>query len=158
MLRKIDVPWETAFRGGLFSFWTDHGEVTVDVPPGCEIGHAWRIKRKGKPGDPPGDLTVKVAGYAGGVPWRIVGRDVYMKVSVTLFQSYVRETVFVQSPWGVAFDLCHELGKMEPTKIKRHGVKKGVTKGDLIVEWELIYPPRGSLELASLLRYLQRTP
>lgn len=127
------------------------------MPPGCEIGHSWRIKGKGNPGKPPGDLTVKVVGYTGNVPWRIVGQDAHVKVRVTLYQSYVQETITVQSPSGQSIELCHELGKTEPTRIKRQGIKKGNTVGDLIVEWELTYPPRGSLELASLLRYLQHT-
>ncbi len=129
--------------------------MTIEVPPGCELGHTWRVKGKGNPGAPPGDLTVKIAGYSENEGnWRIVGKDVHQKVRVTLYQSYVREVITVKSPWGRIFHFCHELGDPRPTKIKGQGVKVGRVRGDLIVEWELVYPPRGSLELASLLRYL----
>lgn len=152
--RNIKLPWETAFRGGTVSLDTDHGTVTITVPPGCPIGKTWRRKGKGK-GSPPGDLIIKVAGYEGDVPWRIKGKDVYAKIRITFYQIYVRESVMVQSPWGKVHELSRDFTDTAPTRIKGEGVAANGKRGDFIIEWEVVYPPRGSLELASLLRYLQ---
>lgn len=89
------------------------------------------------------------------MPYQIKGLDVYVKIRVTFFQIYVRETIKVRSPWGKVRQFCREFTDTEATRIKREGVAVNGKRGDFIIEWEVIYPPRGSLELASLLRYLQ---
>ena len=133
---------------------TEHGRLIIKVAPGCPIGKVWRRSGKGS-GTPPGNLIVIVGDYTESVPWTIKGVDVHMNIRITFYQIYMREGVTVRSPWGRTHDLFRDFGDPAETRIKGEGVKTQHKRGDLVVTWEVIYPPRGSLELASLLRYLQ---
>lgn len=150
----VNLPWEMAFRGGELPIDTEHGRLIIKVAPGCPIGKVWRRSGKGS-GTPPGNLTVTVAGYEGNVPWTIKGIDVHMSIRITFYQIYMRESVTVKSPWGKTHELVRDFGDSGETRIKGEGVATSYKRGDLVVTWDVLYPPRGSLELASLLRYLQ---
>ena len=49
------APWEAAL-GATVSLPTPDGAVQLSVPPGSQAGRQLRLKGKGLPGDPPGDL------------------------------------------------------------------------------------------------------
>lgn len=51
------TPWEAAL-GGPIDTPTPSGAVTVKVPAGSQAGRKLRLKGRGIPGDPPGDLYV----------------------------------------------------------------------------------------------------
>ncbi|MBK8265239.1 MAG: hypothetical protein IPK80_28405 [Nannocystis sp.] len=125
----------------------------IKVAPGCPVGKVWR--RRGKGSGTPWVLIVTVGGYVESVPWTIKGVDLHMGVRISFYQIYMREGVTVVSPWGNTFELFLDFGDPAEVRIKGEGVRSKHKQGDLVVTWEIIYPPRGSLELASLLRYLQ---
>jgi curved DNA-binding protein len=54
------APWEAAL-GATVATATPDGEVELTVPPGSAAGRKLRLKGKGLPGNPPGDLYVVLA-------------------------------------------------------------------------------------------------
>lgn len=54
------APWEAAL-GGVVSTPTPDGDVELTIPPGSVVGRKLRLKGRGIPGDPAGDLYVVLA-------------------------------------------------------------------------------------------------
>lgn len=158
MRYEIQIPWEQAFKGGSVKVDVRNSEaLAIKIPPGCEIGKTWRRKGKGRPGRPPGDLIIKLIRYSNAVPWSIKGLDVHMTVRVTFYKIYTRQCVTVVSPWGKEYPMYPDFESSESVRIKGAGVKKGNKKGDLIIDWNIIYPRRGDPLLTSALRNMQGT-
>jgi curved DNA-binding protein len=60
LYRDIPVtPWEAAL-GATIEVPTPHGTVNLKVPPGTQSGKQMRLKGRGLPGKPPGDLYLKL--------------------------------------------------------------------------------------------------
>jgi len=155
---EIQISWEKAFKGGNIRVNVSSSEaVTIKIPPGCQIGKTWRRKGKGRYGRPPGDLIIKLVKYSDDVPWSIKGLNVHMTKRVTFHTIYARQAVMIASPWGKEYTLYPDFEEREPTRIKGAGVKKGNKKGDMIIDWIIIYPQRGNPRLASVLREMQGT-
>ncbi|WP_448507079.1 DnaJ C-terminal domain-containing protein [Immundisolibacter sp.] len=53
------TPWEAAL-GAVIAVPLPVGEVKVRIPPGAQDGSELRVRGKGLPGDPPGDLHLQV--------------------------------------------------------------------------------------------------
>lgn len=53
------APWEAAL-GAVIAVPLPVGEVKVRIPPGAQSGTELRVRGKGLPGDPPGDLLLQV--------------------------------------------------------------------------------------------------
>ena len=53
------APWEAAL-GAVFEAPTPLGPVQLSVPPGSAQGRSLRLKGRGIPGDPPGDLYAQL--------------------------------------------------------------------------------------------------
>jgi curved DNA-binding protein len=53
------APWEAAL-GGAIEVPTPSGSVEVNVPAGSSSGRKLRLKGRGIPGDPPGDLYLEL--------------------------------------------------------------------------------------------------
>ncbi|MHB1075810.1 DnaJ C-terminal domain-containing protein [Thiobacillus sp.] len=53
------VPWEAAL-GGIVSVDLPGGEVKVRIPEGAQSGRQLRVRGKGIPGEPPGDLLLTI--------------------------------------------------------------------------------------------------
>ena len=53
------APWEAAL-GAVIAVPLPVGEVKVRIPPGAQSGAELRVRGKGLPGDPPGDLLLQV--------------------------------------------------------------------------------------------------
>ena len=51
------VPWEAAL-GSIIEVELPHGSTRVRIPQGAQSGRALRVRGKGLPGDPPGDLLL----------------------------------------------------------------------------------------------------
>ncbi|WAS91916.1 DnaJ C-terminal domain-containing protein [Nannocystis punicea] len=153
--RDIQVSWEIAFKGGTIALQLNGEVLEVRVPAGCEIGKTWRRKGRGRPGRPPGDLVIRLARYTESVPWRIKGLNVHMTVQVTFYQIYLQEAVTIKTPWGQPHRFVPKYRNTEATRIKGAGVKKGRKKGDVIIEWDVVYPPRHDPHLTAALRDLQ---
>ncbi|MGM0554552.1 MAG: DnaJ C-terminal domain-containing protein [Pseudomonadota bacterium] len=60
MYRDIPItPWEAAL-GATIGVPTPHGSVNLKVPAGTQSGTQMRLKGKGLPGNPPGDLYLRL--------------------------------------------------------------------------------------------------
>ncbi len=60
MYRDIPItPWEAAL-GATIEVPTPHGSVNLKVPPGTQSGNQMRLKGKGLPGSPAGDLYLRL--------------------------------------------------------------------------------------------------
>ncbi|WP_017926543.1 DnaJ C-terminal domain-containing protein [Thioalkalivibrio sp. HL-Eb18] len=60
LYRDIPItPWEAAL-GATIEVPTPHGWVNLKIPPGSQSGKQMRLKGKGLPGKPPGDLYLKL--------------------------------------------------------------------------------------------------
>ena len=54
------APWEAALGAAIPVLLPDGGEIKVRIPEGAQSGRRLRVRGKGIPGDPPGDLLLDV--------------------------------------------------------------------------------------------------
>ena len=55
------APWESALGAQIPLKLPDGGEINVRIPEGTQSGRQLRVRGKGIPADPPGDLLLDIA-------------------------------------------------------------------------------------------------
>ncbi|RMH41072.1 MAG: J domain-containing protein [Deltaproteobacteria bacterium] len=134
-------------------------KTRVRIPPGADDGDTLRIRGKGMPGaggGPPGDLVIETR-VAPHPRVRRVGRDLYLRVPVTLAEAYAGASIDVPTFDG-RVTVKVPPGSQSGTKLRLRGkgVRRGDRVGDFYVELDVVMPPPGDAALADALRAADR--
>ncbi len=150
-LQGVTVPLRVESQGG--------GATTIDVkvPAGIADGGKLRIRGKGGPGSPPGDiiLTVRVSGH------KLLKRDgvtLRLEVPVTALEAYRGGPIDVPTPWGtVTVKLPPGSQNGQTLRLRGRGVRPSGNKpaGDLLVTLDVRLPDAGDERLLEALVELQ---
>ncbi len=85
LTQRVPVtPWEAAL-GAAIHVVTPSGTVQVKVPAGSQTGHKLRLKGRGIPGEPPGDLLLELT---------VILPDASTPKAKELFETMARELAF----------------------------------------------------------------
>ncbi len=158
---EISVKFLDALRGTKVPLRIDSSQggartLDVRVPPGMADGGKLRVRGKGGPGNPPGDiiLTVHVKTH----PYlRREGANLHMDVPVTALEAYRGGPIDVPTPWGtVTLKLPAGAQSGQKMRLRGKGVKVGKRDpGDLFLHLQIKLPEPGDERLAELLEELQ---
>ena len=162
----IEIPLRTAVLGGTvsFSMQMPNGKkenVDVKIPAGIGDGKKIRLKGLGgqsPDGGPAGDLLLEVKAAAHPYFTRD-GKNLYVKVPITLKEAALGGKVDVPTPGGVV-SVSIPAGSTTGTKLrlKERGVKsagKESAPGDLFVEFSVALPKKWSASDIELLKRLE---
>ncbi len=130
--------------------------LDVRVPPGISDGGKLRVRGKGGPGSPPGDiiLTVSVKPHP---QLRREGNDLHMDVPITAYEAYKGGPIDVPTPWGaVTVKVPKGAQGGQKMRLRGKGVKVGKRDpGDLFLHLQIKLPAADDPELLELLEKLQ---
>jgi len=134
------------------------GSQTLDVrvPQGMADGGKLRVRGKGAPGNPPGDiiLTVHVKSHP---QLRREGTNLHMDVPVSALEAYRGGPIDVPTPWG-AVTVKLPKGAQSGQKMRLRGKGVQVTRrdpGDLFLHLQIKLPAAGDEQLLERLEALQ---
>lgn len=156
---EVEIPFRTAILGGevalkLHRPGAKPETITVRIPQGVSEGQTIRLRGQGEPGGGmPGDLllTVRIATHPA---YSRRGRDLIVRLPVSLSEAVNGAKVDVPTPWGeIAVKVPPGTSSGKRLRIKGHGVRtaKG-EEGDLLVEVQIVLPPRLDDRTAELAR------
>lgn len=111
-------------------------KIKVAIVPGTNSGHRLLVSgegRKGLRGGKPGNLIVEVH-VAGNSPYGRDGMDLKTMLPISPITATIGGTVQVETPWGTE-SVTINRGTRSGTvlKIPGHGVRKGDSRGDLVL-------------------------
>lgn len=149
-LLGVTVPLRVDARGG------ESKTLDVRVPEGISDGGKLRIRGKGGPGSPPGDILLTVQVRSGKRLERD-GTNLRMRLPVTALEAYRGGPIDVPTPWGsVTMKLPPGVQNGQTLRLRGRGVRiKGEPRGDLLVSLDVQLPAGGDEELLAVLERLQ---
>ena len=141
----IDVPFQTAVTGGERQVSVQRGAkvetINVKIPAGIETGAKLRVRDKGaEGGGGHGDLilTVQVGSHA---VFDRKGRDLYVKVPVTLVEAAKGAKIELPTPHGkVTLTVKPNTSSGAKLRMKGMGIHTPKGKGDLYAEIQIALP------------------
>ncbi len=145
---ELQISFRTAIAGGMaqLSVRRHAGKVEtieVKIPAGIEDGKKIRLRGQGEAapsGGPPGDIliTVRVAPH----PYFLRhGRDLIVKVPITLHEAIFGAKIDVPTPKGVVtLTIPPGTSGGKRLRIKGHGIASGSREGDLFAEIQIVLP------------------
>ncbi|MEM9827461.1 MAG: DnaJ C-terminal domain-containing protein [Planctomycetota bacterium] len=139
---ELELPLETAVRGGKTEFYLGDEKLAVNIPAGVRDGSKIRLRGKGHPGSGgghPGDLIlmIKISEHPN---YRRVGANLEVTVPVTLGEAVLGGKVDVPTPKGtVALTVppCSDSGRR--LRLKGLGIQSS-PPGDLIAILQVVTP------------------
>lgn len=155
---KVTVNFKDAVTGSSVALSLSNGKkLTIKIPSGIEHDSTMRLKGQGQPGrqgGPPGDLMVHVS--VKNHP--LLKRDklnLLLPVPVTLEEAYNGATITIPTFEGpVKLTIPPGTQPGSKLRLKDKGIKKGKTKGDLLVEIKVKLPPKGNKTLSEITKEL----
>lgn len=148
---RLEVPLPLAVRGGSIRA----AGVELTIPPGTMSGDRMRLRGRGGPGRPRGDLMLEVEVSPHPV-WRLAGLDLHVALPVTWLEAYRGGIVRLRTPWRVVH-LPLEPGTRDGLvfEVEGDGVRRDDQRGTLFAVVQLQPPPPGDLALSGVLLRLQ---
>ena len=123
-----------------------HNEtISVKIPPGVDEGKKIRLRGQGEPGagGTAGDLllTIHVAAHP---YFHRRGKNLEVRVPVTLAEAVLGAKVDVPTPWGtISLRIPPRTSSGKKLRIKGHGIKPASGEpGDLFAEIAIVLPER----------------
>ena len=152
----LRVPLGAAMGGGLVA----HAGRRVRVPADIAVGEELRLVGLGEPGDPPGDLLLRVEVHAV-PPWTLDGLEVSGPLPLTWLELYRGRAVQVFLPGGRSATLRvgpELLTVDDPVvfRVRGLGLRRGEERGDLLLRPLAVAPTSGDATLESVLVRLQQ--
>lgn len=149
-LLGVTVPLRVDARGG------ESKTLDVRVPEGISDGGKLRVRGKGGPGSPPGDIILTVHVRKAKRLERD-GTNLRMRLPVTALEAYRGGPIDVPTPWGsVTMKLPPGVQNGQTLRLRGKGVRiKGEARGDMLVSLDLQMPAGGDEELLAVLERLQ---
>jgi len=158
----ITLSFLKALRGGRLTVAVPRGDQTVivrwSVPVGTRAGDRIRLAGVGGPGQPPGDLYLRIASIEAHPVWSFLSNELDLSMSLRVKYSsiYAGRLVPVRTPWDSGTtSLQLQDRNFGPYRIAGHGARRGDLRGDLVVYLEIEWPPHGDPELIAVLQRLQ---
>ncbi len=160
---ELEIPLETAVKGGTTEFYLNQEKIAVTIPPGVDSGSKIRLRGRGQPspnGGPQGDLIllIKVSDHP---YFRRNGRNLELELPVTLAEAVLGAKVDVPTPGGtVTMTVPPGTSSGKRLRLKGQGVKqRDGTAGDLVVSLEVQLPEKVDDESKDLIRQFdERNP
>ncbi len=163
---EITIPFRDAVVGGDTRLTLMRGDkpetITIKIPAGIESGRKIRLRGQGETapgGGNPGDImiTVNVATHP---HFRRRGDNLEVEVPVTLAEAVNGKSIDVPTPDGIIeLKVPPGTSSGKRLRIKGHGVhKKDGTRGDLLVEVQIVLPPSLSVEQKKKIEELNLGP
>lgn len=130
--------------------------LDVKIPQGITDGGKLRLRGQGGPGNPPGDILLRIRVQKSGT-LRREGRNLHMDVPVTALEAYRGGPIDVPTPWGaVTVKLPAGSQNGQTLRLRGKGVQGGTKDpGDLLVTLDVRMPEGGDQELVEVLERLQ---
>lgn len=146
---ELSVPFQTAIAGGTVNLQLHRPDgrvetIAVKIPAGIENGKKIRLRGQGEPGpdgQSPGDLLIAV--HIDEHPhFHRRGRNLYVKVPVTLAEATLGGKVDVPTPRGtVTIRIPAGTSSGTRLRVKGRGIESsGQTPGDLFAEVQIVLP------------------
>ncbi|MBN2528779.1 MAG: DnaJ domain-containing protein [Deltaproteobacteria bacterium] len=134
-------------------------KLKVKIPRGIESGKSIRLKNQGSRGafgGASGDLILELKVRENG-PYRRQGDNLILEKNVTIGQAWFGETITVETPWGEGKLRVppHTQGGTR-MRIKGHGIRKGESKGDLLVHLNIVIPEATDKKTDELIQKLEK--
>jgi curved DNA-binding protein len=147
---EIEISFQTAVQGGKVDLTLQradgHNEtISVKIPPGVDEGKKIRLRGQGEPaaGGSAGDLllTIHVAPHP---YFHRRGKNLEVRVPVTLAEAVLGAKVDVPTPWGtISLRIPPRTSSGKKLRIKGHGIKPASgDPGDLFAEVAIVLPER----------------
>ena len=147
---EITIPFQTAVSGGKVDLALQRSDgktetISVKIPPGVDEGKKIRLRGKGEAlGDTPaGDLllTIHVAPHPF---FKRHGKDLEVRLPITLAEAVVGGKVDVPTPWGtISLRIPPRTSSGKRLRIKGHGIRPATgDPGDLFAEASIVLPDR----------------
>ena len=141
---EIEIPLETAIKGGKTEFHLDQEKIAVNIPAAVDEGSKIRLRERGQPGrfgGPPGDLIliIKVSSH----PYFQRHRhNLELTLPVTFGEAAIGAKIDVPTPNGsVTLSVPAGSSSGKRLRLKGQGVpQKGGPTGDLIVTIKIQLP------------------
>lgn len=152
---ELPLSLEEAFRGGERVVEVGGRWVPVKIPPGVQEGSTIRLAGLGGPGEPPGDLLLRVRLLPHPV-FRLEGQDLYASLDVPAPIAVVGGKVrapTLEGPVEVTIPPRTQAGKK--LRLKGRGFPGPHGRGDLYLEVRVVIPEHLTPEEEALWRKLK---
>lgn len=159
MRAKVRLPVSVSIFGGKHEVEIEVGRsrrhFELEVPRGIDVDGEFRIRGAGGPGEPRGDLVLRVELLeADGGRFKRNGLTLTTHRQVTYAQVYAGRIITIRTPWGTS-PLQLRAGDETQHRLVGQGVRvdhgNTTTSGDLLVELDVIRPAPGNAKLAAAL-------
>ncbi len=141
---ELEIPLETAVKGGKTEFYLNNEKIAVTIPPGVDIGSKIRLRERGQAspnGGPPGDLIliIKVSDHP---HFQRNGRNLELTLPVSLAEAVLGAKVDVPTPAGtVTMTIPAGSSGGRRLRLKGQGVKqRDGSAGDLLISLQIQVP------------------
>ncbi|MDO5722644.1 MAG: DnaJ C-terminal domain-containing protein [Actinomycetaceae bacterium] len=141
---KTTLSLRQAVEGTTVKMTVEGRSMTVRIPAGVSGGQKIRLRGKGRPGvggAPAGDLVVTIAVDKHPV-YRIEGKNLHMRLPISYPEAVQGAKVNVPLLDGSSVTVKVPAGTSSGAnlRVRKRGLVKGRTKGDLIIEIEIATP------------------
>ena len=160
---EIEIPLETAVRGGTTEFYLEQEKIAVNIPAGVDDGSKIRLRDRGQPsrfGGPPGDLILimKVSSHP---HFKRHNRNLELSLPISFGEAALGSKIDVPTPNGsVTLSIPAGSSSGKRLRLKGQGVQqRDGGAGDLIVTLQIQLPnelDEASKELAK--QFDERNP
>lgn len=160
---EIEIPLETAVKGGTTEFYLEQEKIAVNIPAGVDEGSKIRLRDRGKPGrfgGPAGDLIliIKVSPHP---YFKRNNRNLELTLPIRFGEAALGAKIDVPTPNGsVTLSIPAGSSSGKRLRLKGQGVQqRDGTAGDLIVTLQIQLPNQmddASRELAK--QFDERNP
>lgn len=141
---ELEIPLETAVKGGRTEFYLNSEKIAVTIPPGVDTGAKIRLRQRGQAGPgggPPGDLIliIRVSEHP---CFRRSGRNLELTLPITVAEAALGGKVDVPTPSGtVSMTIPAGSSGGRRLRLKGQGVKQpDGSAGDLMVSLQIHLP------------------
>jgi len=138
---SVSLPFRTATTGSTVSLSVDGRTVNARVPAGVRDGQKIRLRGKGQPGDPPGDLVIEVHVEPHPV-FATDGPNLRVTVPVSFAEAVLGAKVDVPTLDGstVTVKVPPATPSGRTLRVKGKGIATSARTGDLLVTVEVAVP------------------
>ena len=139
---NLTIPFDLAINGGQTTVGIEGKQLKIRVPAGVEEGGILRLRGQGQNG---GDALIKVHIQESSLFTR-EGNNLIIKVQITLKEAVLGTTITLPLPSGaVAVKVPPYTSGDKVLRLKGKGVGG---KGDCLVHFSIVVPPKGNKELS----------
>ena len=126
--------------------------ITISIPQGIRNDDTLRIPNKGKPGNPPGDLFIKII-VEPSIDISRIGNNVHMTIDVPMYTLMLGGPAVVNMPWGIIhkIDIKPNTPSGAVKKIGSAGFKTSEGQGEVLITLNASLPEIKSEEVKEAL-------